>query len=66
MKCPICNDGRHLYVYRTIHQEGITVRLRRCVRMHEFWTHETILMDKGSDPALTTDDIVELLQHERG
>lgn len=47
-------------------REGITYRRRKCVNNHWFWTQETYFLDKGPDPALTTDDMLELLRNERG
>lgn len=67
MNCPVC--GLYGFVpsgSKPRRADGITYRLRRCRHGHEFWTQETVVMAKSSEPALTTDDMVTLLRNERG
>lgn len=65
MKCPKC--GWFGYSKGgNIEQDGIILRRRVCDNGHWFWTHETVLLDKGPNPALTMDDTLTLLRNERG
>lgn len=69
MRCPTCGEYGYTFsgkASRSIKRDGITYRVRRCKNNHVFWTQETVMLTKGVDSALTGDDIVTLLQNERG